>query len=85
MHLDPCLMQLYKLIGFKGIFKGPRKIHETKEVSWMKRLQELILYGLHHTIDHTNERRMNNCTDMTHVAQRNFSKTNNYKSNEPNL
>jgi len=34
----------------------------------MKRLQELILYGLHHTIDHTNERRMNNCTDMTHVA-----------------
>jgi hypothetical protein len=51
----------------------------------MKRLLELILYGLHHTIDHTNERRMNNCTDTTHVAQRNFSKTNNYKSNEPNL
>jgi hypothetical protein len=43
----------------------------------MKRLQELILYGLHLTIDHTNERRMNNCTDMTHVALRNFSKTNN--------
>jgi len=50
----------------------------------MKRLQELILYGLHLTIDHTNERRMNNCTDMTHVVLKNFSKTN-YKSNEPNL
>jgi hypothetical protein len=30
-----------------------------------------FMFGLHLTMDHMTERRMNNCTDMTHVALRN--------------